>query len=85
MSHKLNNLLVHAVSEDVERYFLVLTMMMIKMMISKMITRPPAAVKEAAVIGSKVGAAMEGARRARQAKKIKPWSKTKLKLEVKLY
>ena len=85
MSHKLNNLLVHAVSEDVERYFLVLTMMMIKMMILMMITRPPAAVKEAAVIGSKVGAAMEGARRARQAKKIKPWSKTKLKLEVKLY
>ena len=85
MSHKLNNHLVHAVSKDIERYFLVLTMMMIKMMISKMITRPPAAVKEAAVIGSKVGAAMEGARRARQAKKIKPWSKIKLKLEVKLY
>merc|ERR1712210_110809 len=37
-------------------------------------TRPPAAVKAVAVIGSKVGvgAAMEGARRARQAKKIKP-------------
>ena len=33
--------------------------------------------KEAAVIGSKVGAgaAMEGAKRARQASRIKPWDK----------
>ena len=43
--------------------------------ISKIHTRPPAAVKEAAVMGSKVGAgaAMEGAKRARQASRIKPW------------
>ena len=43
--------------------------------ISKLHTRPPAAVKEAAVMGSKVGAgaAMEGAKRARQASRIKPW------------
>ena len=43
--------------------------------ISKTHTRPPAAVKEAAVMGSKVGAgaAMEGAKRARQASRIKPW------------
>ena len=48
----------------------------------KMITRPPAAVKDAAVMGSKVGAAMEGARRATQAKKIKPWwQKIDLKLK----
>ena len=42
--------------------------------ISKLHTRPPAAVKEAAVMGSKVGAgaAMEGAKRARQASRIKP-------------
>ena len=42
---------------------------------SKLHTRPPAAVKEAAVMGSKVGAgaAMEGAKRARQASRIKPW------------
>ena len=56
----------------------------IQMMILKMSTRPPAAVKDAAVIGSKVGAAMEGARRARQAKKIKPWSEIELGLKVKL-
>ena len=45
--------------------------------ISKIHTRPPAAVKEAAVMGSKVGAgaAMEGAKRARQASRIKPWVK----------
>ena len=45
--------------------------------ISKLHTRPPAAVKEAAVMGSKVGAgaAMEGAKRARQASRIKPWIK----------
>ena len=45
--------------------------------ISKLHTRPPAAVKEAAVMGSKVGAgaAMEGAKRARQASRIKPWEK----------
>ena len=54
-------------------------------MILKMSTRPPAAVKAVAVIGSKVGvgAAMEGARRARQAKKIKPWSEIELKLDRK--
>ena len=42
--------------------------------VSKIHTRPPAAVKEAAVMGSKVGAgaAMDGAKRAKQAKKIKP-------------
>ena len=47
--------------------------MVTKMMALKKTTRPPAAVKDAAVIGSKVGAAMDGARRARQAKTIKPW------------
>ena len=54
-------------------------------MILKRSTRPPAAVKAVAVIGSKVGAgaAMEGARRARQAKKIKPWSEIELKLDRK--
>lgn len=56
------------------------------MTILKMSTKPPAAVKVVAVIGSKVGAgaAMEGARRARQAKKIKPWSEIELGLKVKL-
>ena len=66
----------HPVSEEIK-------VILVLMMILKMSTRPPAAVKAVAVIGSKVGAAMEGARRARQAKKIKPWSEIKLKLKAK--
>ena len=60
---------IYSVDEDIK-------VILLLKMILKMSTRPPAAVKAVAVIGSKVGAgaAMEGARRARQAKKIKPWS-----------